>query len=272
MLLPSQINFSIPTFLNKKIKQNLHLSTGSSIHSTFSWKSEPVSFLHSRPIFQKKPQLGLPSWVYPRVGNCVQSGAFTRQDTKCRSTIPTWNHFVLESGLKQRLRMSKNALRVNHRILNLAITGTLQAKLTFNLVNDSWREIFRNKDILWNLRTKLFITMKWMSESEFVYKRILCFWKHKMSFLLLTTTTFLAGFFFLINIALKSIPPATRHWEVSLVCAISHFVKTHRWHINWIRAPPSRVRSRFRIDRLLKWPLSAIIAGLMAIANLRHLA
>ena len=24
------------------------------------------------------------------------------------------------------------------------------------------------------------------------------------------------------------------------------------WHINWIRAPPSHVRSRFRIDRLLK--------------------
>ena len=200
-----------PPFLNKNNK-----TKSSPVHWLldpfhFFLKSRTGQLLTQQTNFPKKPQLGLPSWVYPRVGNCVQSGAFTRQDTKCRSTIPTWNHFVLESGLKQRLRMSKNALRVNHRILNLAITGTLQAKLTFNLVNDSWREIFRNKDILWNLRTKLFITMKWMSESEFVYKRILCFWKHKMSFLLLTTTTFLAGFFFLINIALKSIPPATRH-------------------------------------------------------------
>ena len=33
--------------------------------------------------------------------------------------------------------VKKNALKVNHRILNLAITGTLQAKLTFNLVKDS---------------------------------------------------------------------------------------------------------------------------------------
>ena len=77
----------------------------------------------------------------------------------------------------------------------------------------------------------------------------------------------MAGFFFLISMALKSIPPATRYpmfyfptqnvvSQNSKPVTMWFYKAANLWHINWIRAPPSHVRSRFRIDRLLQHWLS----------------